>query len=557
MSSSALLLIIVLAYFALLLGIAFYTSRHSDNESFFIGNRNSKWWVVAFGMIGTSLSGMTFISVPGTVGKTGFDYFQVVIGYWLGYFVVAYVLLPLYYRLHLTSIYSYLDKRLGRTSYKTGALFFILSRTLGATLRLYLVVKVLQYFVLDAMGISFEVTSIVILALILLYTFRGGVKTIVWTDTLQTTFMLLALLVCVGYIMSNMNLDLGSTWTAMTQQGYTKLVGTDPLASNFFLKQVLGGAFITITMTGLDQEMMQKNISVSNLKDSQKNMITMSFLQMGVVFIFLLLGGLLYLYAGANGITATGDDLFPTIVVNSGLPFVITVCFIIGLISALFPSADGALTALTSSFCIDILGIKRMPDLNKEIEEFGEKKKDPVGLKKQERIRLTVHCIFAVVFLFFVFFFREIDNGSLISILLKLAGFTYGPLLGLFAFGILTKRMINQKLPPIICIDALLLTIGIDFLNNPEWYVAKIAALQPYSAYLTDLSTNIFGGYKIGNELLIINAAIAFLLLFVFSKKDSTQNVLRADERPIDQTETAGLDGDQGSLQLADIQNNG
>lgn len=557
MSTSALLLIIVVAYFALLLGIAFYTSRHSDNESFFIGNRNSKWWVVAFGMIGTSLSGMTFISVPGTVGKTGFDYFQVVIGYWLGYFVVAYVLLPLYYKLHLTSIYSYLDKRLGRTSYKTGALFFILSRTLGATLRLYLVVKVLQYFVLDAMGISFELTSIVILGLILLYTFRGGVKTIVWTDTLQTTFMLLALLVCVGYIMSSMDLDLGSTWTAMTQQGYTKLVGTDPLASNFFLKQILGGAFITITMTGLDQEMMQKNISVSNLKDSQKNMITMSFLQMGVVFIFLLLGGLLYLYAGANGISATGDDLFPTIVMNSGLPFAITVCFIIGLISALFPSADGALTALTSSFCIDILGIKRRPDLNKEIEESGERKKDPVGLKKQERIRLTVHCVFAVVFLFFVFFFREIDNGSLISILLKLAGFTYGPLLGLFAFGILTKRTINQKLPPIICIDALLLTIGIDFLNNPEWYVAKIEALKPYSANLAELSTNIFGGYKIGNELLIINAAIAFLLLFVFSKKDSTQNVLRADERPIDQAKATGLDRDQGSFQLADIQNNG
>lgn len=542
MGQSELLLLIVLAYFALLLGIAFYTSRNSDNESFFIGNRNSKWWVVAFGMIGTSLSGMTFISVPGTVGSSGFDYFQVVIGYWLGYFVVAYVLLPLYYKLHLTSIYSYLDKRLGRTSYKTGALFFILSRTLGATLRLYLVIKVLQLFVLDNMDIPFEATSILILLLILLYTFRGGVKTIVWTDTLQTTFMLGALLVCVGYIMSTMNLDLGGTWAAMTEKGFTKMIGTDPMAGNFFLKQVLGGAFITITMTGLDQEMMQKNISVSNLKDSQKNMLVMSFLQMGVVFIFLLLGGLLYLYAGANGITATGDNLFPTIVVNSGLPFIITVCFIIGLISALFPSADGALTALTSSFCIDILGIKR----NKDLSEAQQKK-----------TRLIVHCVFAVVFLAFVFFFREIDNGSLISILLKLAGFTYGPLLGLFAFGILTKRIVNQRLIPMVCIDALLLTIGLDFLNNPEWYASKVAVVKENEAYLRDLSASIFGGYKIGVELLIINAAIAFLLLFMFSKKDSTKNVLGADERSNNEIEAARLDGNESPLQLADIQNNG
>ena len=356
------LLLIIVAYFALLLGIAFYTSRHSNNESFFIGNRNSKWWIVAFGMIGTSLSGMTFISVPGTVGKVGFDYFQVVIGYWLGYFAVAFILLPLYYRLQLTSIYTYLEQRLGTSSYKTGALFFILSRTLGATLRLYLVIKVLEKFVLQDMGISFEVTAIVILGLILLYTYRGGVKTIVWTDTLQTTFMILALLVCVWYIMQQLGLDFSGTWAAMQEKGYTKLVGTDPMQPNFFLKQVLGGAFITIAMTGLDQEMMQKNISVSNLKDSQKNMITFCFVLLAANFLFLLLGGLLYLYSDAMAITSAGDDLFPTIAVQSGLPFFITVCFLIGLISALFPSADGALTALTSSFCIDILGMKLRED---------------------------------------------------------------------------------------------------------------------------------------------------------------------------------------------------
>ncbi|RYZ54560.1 MAG: sodium:solute symporter [Sphingobacteriales bacterium] len=346
--NSIILLGIILAYFALLLGIAFYTSRGSTNESFFIGNRSSKWWVVAFGMIGTSLSGMTFISVPGTVANAGFDYFQVVIGYFIGYFAVAYILLPLYYKLHVTSIYTYLEQRLGVTSYKTGALFFILSRTLGATLRLYLVIKVLEKFVLEDMNIPFEYTAILILVLILLYTYRGGVKTIVWTDTLQTTFMLLGLLICIGYIMSALNLDITGAWSRMQEAGYTKLIHTDPMAPNFFLKQILGGAFITIAMTGLDQEMMQKNISVTNLKDSQKNMLTLSLLQGVVVFIFLSLGALLTLYATANGIAATGDDLFPTIAVKSGLPFFITVCFIIGLVSALFPSADGALTALTS-----------------------------------------------------------------------------------------------------------------------------------------------------------------------------------------------------------------
>lgn len=485
--NSTLLLLIILAYFALLLGIAFYTSRHSNNESFFIGNRSSKWWVVAFGMVGTSLSGMTFISVPGTVGKVGFDYFQVVIGYFIGYFAVAFILLPLYYRLHVTSIYTYLEQRLGNISYKTGSLFFILSRTLGATLRLYLVIKVLEKFVLADMGIPFEYTAVLILALILLYTYRGGVKTIVWTDTLQTSFMLLALLVCVGYIISTLDFNIGTAWAAMQEQGYTKLIGTDPLAGNFFLKQILGGAFITIAMTGLDQEMMQKNISVTNLKDSQKNMMVLSFLQMVVVFIFLTLGGLLALYASSKGLTAAGDDLFPTIAVKSGLPFFITVCFLIGLISALFPSADGALTALTSSFCIDILGMKRRTDWDED---------------RRKKIRLIVHNVFALIFLGCVFFFREVDNGSLIQTLLVVAGYTYGPLLALFSFGILTRRRINEKMVPVICV------------------------LAPVACYfLKQHEANWLGGYKIGTELLIINAALAFILLILFSKKEVAETV--------------------------------
>ena len=516
MMGSAILLSIVLLYFALLLGIAFYTSRHSNNDSFFIGNRNSKWWVVAFGMIGTSLSGMTFISVPGTVGKAGFDYFQVVIGYWLGYFAVAYILLPLYYKLHLTSIYTYLEKRLGAVSYKTGALFFILSRTLGATLRLYLVIKVLEKFVLQDIGISFEASAIVILALILLYTYRGGVKTIVWTDTLQTTFMLLALVVCVVYIMHTMHFNLADTWAAMKAKGYTRMVQTNPLKANFFLKQILGGAFITIAMTGLDQEMMQKNISVSNLKDSKKNMITFCFIMVLANFIFLLLGGLLYLYASTKGISTAGDDLFPTIAMKSGVPFFITLCFLIGLISALFPSADGALTALTSSFCIDILGMKRKNDLTE---------------KQKSRTRLVVHNTFAVIFLMCIFFFRAIDNGSLIQILLAVAGYTYGPLLALFSFGIFTKRQVRNELVPLVCL------------------------LSPILCYiLKQHDTKWLMGYSIGYELLIINAAFTFLLLIISSKKRGkvVATTEQTYERP-DENKVAGLDGNQSTLQLADI----
>lgn len=499
--SSAVLLSIILVYFAVLLGIAFYTSRNSNNESFFIGNRNSKWWLVAFGMIGTSLSGMTFISVPGTVGRAGFDYFQVVIGYWLGYFAVAFILLPLYYKLKLTSIYTYLEGRLGATSYKTGALFFILSRTLGATLRLYLVIKVLEKFVLNDMGISFEVTAIIILGLILLYTFRGGVKTIVWTDTLQTTFMLLALVVCVGFIIHSLHYDLSTAWQAISDKGYTRMWQMDPRSPGFFLKQLLGGAFITIAMTGLDQEMMQKNISVSNLKDSRKNMLTLSFLQGVVVFIFLSLGALLYLYAVSKGGTfqhvmvngkdqlqlildgknVMGDDLFPVLAFHYMPPF-ISVIFIIGLISALFPSADGALTALTSSFCIDILGIRRKGATEQQ----------------QQRTRLIVHNSFAVIFLACVFIFRSIDNGSLIQILLVVAGYTYGPLLALFVFGIFTRRQVRHELVPVVCIAAPVLC-----------YILK----QHDAAWLN--------GYSIGTELLILNAGLTFLLLLLFSKRDT------------------------------------
>ncbi|MBS1917487.1 MAG: sodium:solute symporter [Bacteroidetes bacterium] len=484
--SALLLFSFVIGYFLLLLGVAWRTSRNSNNDSFFIGNRNSNWMLVAFGMIGTSLSGVTFVSVPGKVGSDNFGYFQVVLGYFIGYFIVAYILLPLYYRLNLTSIYYYLQQRFGLIAYKTGSLFFIISRTLGATARLYLVINVLQLFILDDMHVPFMLTTFVILLMILLYTFEGGVKTIVFTDTLQTTFMLLALVVCVIYIMNSLHFSFADTVNALSDSGYTKIFDNNVNSGGFWLKQIIGGAFITVGMTGLDQEMMQKNISVKNVKDSQKNMISFSFVLVLVNLLFLLLGGLLYIYAKANNITIKGDDLFPNIALHY-LPSIVSIIFIIGLISALFPSADGALTALTSSFCIDILGLKR----NESLDE-----------KRKKRIRMTVHICLAFIFFLCVIIFKWINNKSIIDIILKVAGYTYGPLLGLFAFGILTKRKIGEG-----------------------YAVLLISLVAPVICYiLSENSAKWFGGYQIGLELLLINGLLTFLGLLIISKKPVSVN---------------------------------
>lgn len=499
--SAGLLLTFVIAYFALLLVVAYFTSRNSNNDSFFIGNRNSNWMLVAFGMIGTSLSGVTFVSVPGTVGSSAFAYFQVVIGYFIGYIIIAFVLLPLYYRLKLTSIYNYLDHRFGEISHKTGALFFIISRVLGATARLYLVINVLQIFILKDMNIPFGVATFVILLMIILYTFEGGVKTIVFTDTLQTTFMLLGLVVCIYYIMNNMGHTVGSTLHDLNTNGLTKIFNQDVNSPNFFLKQIIGGIFITVGMTGLDQEMMQKNISVHNLKDSQKNVMTFSVIMAVVNFLFLLLGGVLYFYAQTNNIAAKGDDLFPTIALHY-MPQAISIIFIIGLISALFPSADGALTALTSSFCIDILGLKKRDDLTE---------------KEKKRKRLIVHFTFAIIFFLMVMGFKWVNNKSIIDIILKVAGFTYGPLLGLFAFGILTKRKVNDRLVLYVCLAAPLIILGIDFVNNIEWWQKQLK-LGEWINGVKQTSTALFGNFKIGYELLIYNGILTFVGLFLISK---------------------------------------
>src|SRR6187402_3482158 len=434
--SPALLFTFVIGYFVLLLAVAWFTSRNSNNESFFIGNRNSNWMLVAFGMIGTSLSGVTFVSVPGTVGDfagnvhKGFGYFQVVIGYLIGYFVIAFVLLPLYYKLQLTSIYNYLQTRFGKVAYRTGALFFIISRTVGATARLYLVINVLHVFILQQLGIPFVVTTFVILLMILLYTFEGGVKTIVYTDTLQTTFMLVGLVVCVIAIIKSLGTDFSGAMHMMSEKGYTKIFNWDVNSGSFALKQLLGGMFIAIAMTGLDQEMMQKNISVKTLKDSQKNIKSFAVVIMFVNFLFLVLGGVLYLYASAHNIHVPGDDLFPTVALGGYFSKSIGIIFIIAIISALFPSVDGAITSLTSCFCIDILGLKKREGTEKE----------------KKMTRLKVHFSFAIVFFIMVLVFKWMNDKLIIDFILKFAGVTYGPLLGLFAFGILTNRKLNEKL---------------------------------------------------------------------------------------------------------------
>ena len=477
--SATLLFVFIVIYFLILLGVAKITGKNSNNMSFFIGNKNSNWMLVAFGMIGTSLSGVTFVSVPGAVGRDAFHYLQITIGYLIGYICIAYILLPIYYKLNLTSIYNFLETRLGFKAYKTGASFFVLSRTLGATARLYLVVKILQVFILDSMGVPFWGTTLVILAMILLYTYEGGVKTIVWTDTLQTSGMLLGLIICSVYILTRMDFTAIQAYTAMQSRGYATIFETDINSKSFFLKQIIGGAFVTLTMTGLDQEMMQKNISVKTLKDAQKNMITIGITMLIVISMFLFLGGLLHIYARMVNVTAVGDDLFPALALNHMPPY-LSIIFILALISALFPSADGAITALTSSFCIDLLGMQR----NQEWDEV-----------KKKKIRQTVHLSFALLFLIIVMIFKWIDNKSTIDLLLKIASYTYGPLLGLFAFGIITKRTIQDKWSPLPC------------------FIAPIICL-----ILDKYQVELLGNFKIGQELLIINGLITFIGLWLISK---------------------------------------
>jgi len=482
--SPNLIFISFISYTILLFLVSWITSKRANNKTFFIGNKQSPWFVVAYGMVGASLSGVTFISVPGWVGDTQFSYMVVVLGYLVGYFIIAQILLPLYYKLNLTSIYSYLESRFGFWSYKTGAFYFLVSRIIGASFRMFLVVNVLQLFVFDAWGIPFGVTIALFILLIWLYTFKGGIRTIVWTDTLQTTFMLLAVGISVYLISKGLNLNISSLISTVAESDYSKMIFTEWQDKRFVIKQFFSGAFIAIVMTGLDQDMMQKNLSCRNLKDAKKNIITLSWILVPVNLLFLFLGASLFLYANQRGIQLPmlTDDIFPTIAINH-LGVLSGLVFIIGLIAAAYSSADSALTALTTSFSVDFLGIEK----NSKVNE-----------KQKIKIRTFVHIGISLVVLLVIIVFRAINDQAVIAKLFTIAGYTYGPLLGLYAFGLFTKFSVKDN------------------------WVPLVAIISPVVCYILSIfSESLFNGYKFGFELLIVNGFLMFIGLY-FVKKNNT-----------------------------------
>ncbi len=480
-----LLMLIIAGYFALLLVISLITGRNAGNRAFFLGNRRSPWYVVAFGMIGASLSGVTFISVPGWVGESQFAYMQMVLGYLLGYLFIAEVLMPLYYRLNLTSIYTYLEDRFGHASYKTGASFFLLSRIIGASFRLFLMATVLQLTIFGRWHVPFWVTVILTILLIWLYTFRGGIKTIIWTDTLQTTFMLLSVILTVIFIARQMGLDFGGMVREIRESPYSRIFFFDDWHDKrFFLKQFFSGAFITIVMTGLDQDMMQKNLSCRNIGEAKKNMYWFSLVLVPVNLLFLSLGALLYLFAAHRGIALPerADELFPLIATGGYLPAVVAVFFMLGLIAAAYSSADSALTALTTSFTVDILGIRGRSE------------------EQVRRMRMRVHVAISAVMVLLILLFQAINNESVISALFTAAGYTYGPLLGLYAFGLFTRYRVHDR------------------------YVPVVAILSPVLCYVLNLhSAQWFNGYHFGFEMLILNGLITFAGLWLIRKKETAR----------------------------------
>ena len=480
------ILLLIGGYFFLLLLISYFTGKNDSNADFFKAGKQSPWYLVAFGMIGASLSGVTFISVPGWVESSQFSYMQVVFGYLVGYFVVAFILMPIYYRLNVISIYEYLKERFGIVSYKVGALSFFISRVLGASFRLFLVAIVLQQFVFDAWNVPFELTVVLSILLIWIYTFRGGIKTIVWTDTLQTLFMLLSVGLSIYFINSKLGWSFMEFINSEELKEYSKVLFTDDFyAKNHFIKSFIGGMFITICMTGLDQDMMQKNLTCRNLKDAQKNMVSFSLILVVVNFVFLLLGALLFIYADKFQIATPlmdgepkSDLLFPEIALNSGLGVTVAITFILGLIAAAYSSADSALTSLTTSFCVDFLGIEQKPKNDQKI------------------IRKKTHVMMSLLLILVVILFKYVLDRNVIDGLLTVATYTYGPLLGLFAFGIFTAYKVQDNYVWIVAITSVLLVIG-------------IANIPP--AYL--------GGYAVGYELLPVNGLFTFIGLYFIRRK--------------------------------------
>lgn len=473
---------ILTLYFLVLIGISYVTSKGADTNTFFTANRQSPWYLVAFGMIGASLSGVTFISVPGNVGKIGFAYFQIVLGYLVGYWVIIGILMPLYYRLNLISIYTYLEQRFDKWSYKTGAFFFLISRTIGSSLRLYLAATVLQLFLFDEWHIPFFVTVATTIVLIWVYTFKGGIKTIVWTDTFQTFFLITAVIVAVWQISNALNFSIGEMFSAIEAKGFTKIFHwDDPNSTLFFPKQFLGGAFIAITMTGMDQEIMQKNLTCKNLGDAQKNMFWFSLTLVVVNLLFLVLGALLYIYSEQKGITIPiySDELFPRLALNE-LSLMVGIFFLLGITASSYASADSALAGLTTSFCIDFLNFKDKQESVKRRQKF------------------IVHLSFSILFLIIIIIFKEINKRSVIDAVLNVAGYTYGPLLGLFSFGLFTKKQVRGMFVPIVCILSPAISYWISS-NSVQW----------------------FSGYQFGIEILIINGIITFAGLAIISRKET------------------------------------
>jgi Na+/proline symporter len=497
-----LVIIILFLYFAMLIGVAWYTSRDAGNESFFLANRQVPWYVVAYAMIGTSISGVTFISIPGKVGGSGlnmaFSYMQVVLGYLAGYLFIATVLMPMYYRLNLVSIYGYLQQRLGHWSYKTGAAYFILSRTLGSAARMFLAASVLQMFVFQPLGVPFVVTVILMLALIYSYTYKGGLKTIIWTDTIMTTFFIAALVFTVHTVSSALNLNWVTVVPTILGGKYGQIFFFDNFLSdpNHFAKQFISGALVAIAMTGLDQDLMQKNLACKDIRSAQKNMFVFCVYLVVINFLFLMLGALLYMYAGTMGleIPAKTDHLYPKIVFNH-LELGAGIFFVLGLIASTYASSDSALTALTTSFCIDFLGFEKKsthpnPDATEqEKAEYAQAMEKPLA-----RQRTLVHLGFSIAFLLVILLLNALSGDAVINLIFRIAGYTYGPLLGLFTFGLFTNLKIRDHLSVAVCLAAPLLTWAIE-IGCKQWF-------------------------DVGFLTILINGLITFLGLFSISYRE-------------------------------------
>lgn len=477
------ILLTLTAYFALLFTVSYLSGRKADNADFFTGNRRSSWYVVAFAMIGASISGVTFVSVPGMVGANGFGYLQMVLGFIVGQFIIAYVLTPLFYRMNLVSIYGYLENRFGRSSYRTGAWFFFLSKMLGASVRLFLVCLTLQLLVFQPYGLPFLLNVFITVALVWLYTFRGGVKSLVWTDSLKTFCLIVSVVLCIGYIASDMHFTFGSLYTLLDEKGLSRTFYFDDVNSRqYFFKQFLAGIFTMIATTGLDQDLMQRNLSCKNFRESQKNMMVSILMQTVIIFLFLMLGGLLYLFAESHQIhVEKSDELFPLIATGGYFPIVVGILFIIGLVSSAYAAAGSALTALTTSFTVDILGT------------------DGRSEESVSRLRQRIHLGMAVLMGITLYIIHLLNNTSVIDAVYILASYTYGPILGMFAFGILTPWHVRDRYIPVVALSA------------------------PFCCFILDQHSEAwFSGYRFSYELLILNALFTFLGLCLLVRKQDT-----------------------------------